>query len=399
MFAVVNLAQLVIIFDWMIYASVVPSVMQDLHLSYWEAGLPITVLLAVMALMQFVGGSLADRYSEFLLSLVAMGAAVLGSAAAALAGSLTALILSRALNGVGSGLSFIAGMRMASRLYRGRSVALAMGVFGSMVNLGILLSAVAAVPLAGRFGWRGLFWVAAAGSLMIMALYPLVDRTALRPRPRGSDAAVRPGSMLGELHRFLHPVTWIVGLAHCASFGLLLAMTNWFPTLLTGGAGLSPGYVSRIMGLFAAVGVAGRMSGGVIADRMGRRLHTALTQGLLGLVIAGFALPAQPAHPLRVTLLVLAVGWLANHPFSTLMSGAAASDPEHAGAVLGTLNMVALGVAMTLPVIFGWLIDQTHSFGAGLWFFAAAAWAGMLLSRFLPVWKTHAPHRGNGVET
>lgn len=38
MFILVYAAQVSVIFSWMIYASLVPFLMQDLHLTYWQAG-------------------------------------------------------------------------------------------------------------------------------------------------------------------------------------------------------------------------------------------------------------------------------------------------------------------------------------------------------------------------
>ncbi len=386
MFPLANLAQLIIIFDWMLYAQVVPAVMRDLHLSYWQAGLPVTVLLLVMAVMQFAGGMLADRLPEPLLSFAALAFALAAGATAAVAHSLAPLVWSRAFNGVASGLSFIAGMRLASRLYIGRPLSLAMGVFGSMVNVGILLSAVTGPWLERALGWRGAFWLGAAVTGAVMVLYLVRGPRALRPswdkRSRGDGNGSR--SLRSDARRLVEPAVWVAGLCHTASFGILLALSSWFPALLTGGAHLGAAAAGRVMGLFALVGVVGRLSGPAAAARLGPRGHTALSLTGLALALLAVAAAAGRSSSWLLAGLVLLIGWMANYPFSTLQAGAAARDPEHAGAILGALNFIALGVAMTLPIGFGWLKDLTQSFHASVLFFAAVAAAGVGLSWFLP---------------
>lgn len=385
MFVRANLAQLVVIWDWMVYAQVIPPMMRDLHLSYWQAGLPVTVLLSIMAVMQFVGGMLADRLPEPLLSVAALVAALVGSAVAWRAASLAALVWSRGLVGAGAGLSFIAGMRLAVRLYRGQQLSLAMGVFGSMVSMGILLSAAATPALEGLLGWRGVYALSASLTAALTLAYVVFDRRGLLPamdpwpRQRGRVFS----SLLEDARRLGDPTTWVAGFYHTASFGILLGLSSWLPALLTEAAGLGAQTAGRIMAAFAAVSVVGRMTGPAGSSLVGDRLHVGLSLLGLALSLEGLALVAGRASIWWLLVLVMTSGWLANHPFSTVMAGAAARDPEHAGAVLGALNVVALGMSMTLPVGFGWLKDMTNSFQASLVFFAAVAALGAGLSRFL----------------
>ncbi|MHB9146156.1 MAG: MFS transporter [Symbiobacteriia bacterium] len=381
MYALVNVAQVLVIFNWMVYAAMVPSVMRDLHLSHWEAGLPITVLLAVMALMQFVGGALADRFPEGLISMTALASAVIAGVLAASSHSLALLVLSRAFNGLAAGLSFIAGMRLAARLFTGHRLAFNMGIFGSMVNVGILASSLVAPPLEVVLGWRGVFWVSAAAAAVVMALFPLVGGRTLMP---GRQLAGPKFSLVRELPRLADRGTWVAALCHTASFGILLAASSWFPSLLTGILGITDSVVGRWMGAFALVGLVGRMSGANFAARLGARTHVAISLALLGVSLAAMAVFLAPGTAGLTLVLVLVVGGLSNQPFSTLMAEAATRDREHAGSALGALNMIALGGAMVLPVGFGWFKDWSGSFRPSLLFFAAVAWAGMLLSRYLP---------------
>jgi len=312
-------------------------------------GLFTTGLFVTHALLQVPAGRLCDR-----LGARAVGAAGLATTAA---GSLAALawreagfaIGMRALAGVGTGLSFVAGSDYVRRTI---GTPVAQGVYGagSMAGGGV---ALALVPQWGS--WQAPFASAAilagAGALVLAAAPPERPRTT-EPRRAGPIA-----------DRRLLPLAAM----HSASFGLSVVLGNWVVTLLER-AGDSRTAAGLAGSLVLVLGIVTRPLGGHAYGRRGL-LRASFLVGAAGVALLAVATPL----PLAVAGAVL-VGLAGGIPFAPSFAGAAEVRPDAPGAAIGFVNMAAAVTILAATPLVGLGFSLPGDGRAG---FAAAAalWA------------------------
>jgi predicted MFS family arabinose efflux permease len=226
--------------------------------SEFLVGLALGAYGLTMAAAQLANGWLSDRVGRRPVLLAGSLLFVLGSAWAAVAGSIGALLAARLLQGLG-GISSVAMAAVGETVPEERRTS-AMALVGVPAGLGFFLGFVLGPVGEGLVGFRGLFWATAA--LGAVAALPM----ALRPLPPPRPATGRP-------QRVGLPV---VALA-LAGFAANFAMTEvafFLPELRNEALGL------MLLGALATMGAASRA-----ADRR-RDASAAVAAGLLVLAVA-----------------------------------------------------------------------------------------------------------------
>jgi predicted MFS family arabinose efflux permease len=148
-------------------------------------------------------------------------------------------------------------------------------------------------------GWRAAFVWVGAGSLLLVALFPLL----VREPPRASTAGLSaPGRMgLAEVVRELL-TTSSARFTYVGSglqIAILAVIAAWMPSFLAREYGLPADQAGTRAGLLMVMAGVGMIIGGLLADRAGqRRLNFAgaCTGTSFVLLTAAFALPAGAAQ-------------------------------------------------------------------------------------------------------
>ena len=215
-------------------------------------------------------GSWADRASRtdiLSVSLLVWSSMALLCATAASYGHLLAARLGV---GVGEAGASAPAQSLIADLYPPEHRTSAMAVFGSGVNLGILLAFGLGGAINEAFGWRWALVAAGAPGIVLALVVKLTLAEPLRPTP---NATYRDRGV------------WAVAKAMSANpvvrnsmTGALLASTAgyatiaWLPSFMVRYHGLSTGSVGLIVGLQVGVlGAVGAIGGGYLADRLARR--------------------------------------------------------------------------------------------------------------------------------
>lgn len=362
-----------------LYLPALPALGRAFGAATGTVQLTLAMLIVAFGVAQLVWGPLADRFGRRPVLFVGLALFTAAGAAAALAGSIEALLACRALQGVGMAAAVTCGRSVVRDLYQPAEGAHVMSQ--AMGGLGVvsLASPVLGSLAAQAFGWRaavGLTALFGVGALAWIALR--FDETLARRNPR----ATAPAQVLRNWRDIaVHPtfVAWTLLL--CGTYGGLFVMlaTSSFVFIEVLGA-------SRLgYGAFLASNALAYIGGTVLCRRLLAVMppHRAVRFGAAlslagGALLAGLSLlGVQSMWAVVLPQWLYALGHGIHQPCG--QSGAVGPFAERAGtaASLSGFSMMAVAFATSLVLarcMNGTVLPLTLGVGAFGAFVALVGW-------------------------
>jgi predicted MFS family arabinose efflux permease len=326
----------------------------DLGLSAADLGLLTSVYFLTFAVAQLPIGVLLDRYGPRRVQSALLLVAAAGAAMFATSEGFAALVLARALIGLGVAAALTAGLKAIVQWFPRERVALANG---SIVMLGALGAVTATAPadlVLDWVGWRGLFELLAVATAGIAAVIYFVVPDTAAAKACKRTASISLKTVYSD-ERF-----WRLAPLSAACAGSAWAMQGlWAAPWLTDVEGVDrPDLVRHLFVMGLAV-CAGSFLMGAVADRLGRRGIG--PQALLA-IVASIFIATQLALILRLPLpsyllwtIVAAAG--TGHVLSYTIL-AERFPKEVAGRANAALNVLHFGAAFVLQYSIGLVLDQ-----------------------------------------
>ena len=356
------------------YALLLPALNADLVHSYALAGLIGTLNLAAYLagalLISLTAGHLAPATAVRTgLLLTTTGLTVL-----TLAPSVPVLIAGMVVSGFGGAMIWVPAPGIAGAAVPVSRRGLAIGLTGSGVGVGVLISsALTAVvrAVAGPDVWRPVWAI----ETVLSALVAIAAAVWLRPRVAPVTGPVRISALRAV-------PGWIGSTLSYGGYGLAIAL---YMTFLVAAyqedAGFSSGHASAVFALVGVCIAAGGVLLGRWSDSVGRR--AAMTWAYVGMTLAILLVPvgAEPWAALSAVLFGLAMSGapavLAAHLADSL-------DPRRFAAAFGAVTLVFGLAQMVGPQLGGWIADRTGSFSLAFLIAAAASLGAAVASATLP---------------
>jgi predicted MFS family arabinose efflux permease len=248
--------------DRQVVYGMTPLIGDSFGLSKAELGLLATVNLIVFAVASLISGPVADRIGTRKVIFGGIFVWSIATIGSALSGSYHMLLFFRALVGVGEGAYGPSANSLlcadAPPEKRGR----AMGIYNVGMALGGTLGLCLGALLAPKIGWRNVFWIAGAPSMLLALASAFVA---------APDRIERPTKL--PAWAFLVKPTYLLALAGgiTATFGAS-ALIFWTRWLVIEVRHLSVNVGSVYMLIVGLVcGVGGVVAGGYAGDRLTRR--------------------------------------------------------------------------------------------------------------------------------
>jgi NNP family nitrate/nitrite transporter-like MFS transporter len=243
-------------------AAMMPAIKERLSLSPVEVSIALAVPVLLGSLGRIPLGMLSDRYGPRIVSIGVLVCTVLAGVGMGFVNNYALLLLCGFFLGIGLA-SFSAAAPLASGWYPARQQGAAMGVYG-MGNIGQSMAALGAPMVAFAMGYQWGFWFFALLTFFWLLAFWALARDPRRPL----GAPVKRPQLLPLLRE---PRVWMLSCYYFLTFGGLVAMGVYLPTLLTdkelfGLERLDAGF--RAAG-FAALATVLRPIGGGLADRVG----------------------------------------------------------------------------------------------------------------------------------
>jgi nitrate/nitrite transporter NarK len=337
------------------------------NVSYTRISLLISSLLWSHALMQVPAGMITDRWGvrrTLFLSLICM---IFGHILPIAFPPLELAILGRVIAGIGTGLSVASTMKLVALYAPGGRVGTYQAFFGGFFSIGSI-GAYLLIPRLLPVGWQWVYIFPLMTCFFLLVILGMLD---VKLDYTGAFASLN----LGKVFRVQEG--WVLGVYHALSFGSILTLGNWVPSLLAE----VWGEVTTVQfawggALVMLVSGIGRLSGGVILFRFRPLSIVNASIVILFAVFLGIFVIPSPGFVLTLALLA---AWFASINFGALFHVASQiTPPESYATMFGLINFLANMGAMVFTVMFGLIKDSTGTF---TWGFAVLAF--LCLSAYL----------------
>lgn len=290
--ASVSLGTTVIFIAQLVLPALLPAVIDDLSITPFLAGLGLSVMWGLVALLQYPGGRASDRLSRKTIVVVALGTVMVGVLLLSQATVYVLYLVGLAAIGAGAGMYHGAVFGLLADLFSERR-GQAFGINTGASDLGGLFAAGLGIVILAHASWRVAFFPILVAGLLVLATAHLWNAEPYVLT--GFDLEVR--STVSQL--FATPQLRLV----IVSFGLFMFVyqgtTSFFPTFLQVEKGFTPVLANNAFGLLFLAGITIKPLAGRFGDRYGH-----LTVGTVGTVLAATGLATATVTGNRWIVLV-----------------------------------------------------------------------------------------------
>jgi len=228
---------------------VLPLIISELHLTYAQSGLLMSLFSLPGLFISLLGGFLSDRYKMRPLAAGCFFLMIGGTLLVALGADLRILWLGRIIAGIGAITLSIFLPKLLSQWFKNRELGLAMGLFNTGVPLGSIISFGLFGRIGSQWGWRIPILLTGVYSLITFVLFLSLYRLPHAPEKRKDD----PATVYKSIKKMGWPI-WCVGLSWL-----------WFNAAFTSFATFAPnffqqkGYTIEKSGLFIGIPLLGSL--------------------------------------------------------------------------------------------------------------------------------------------
>ena len=377
------------------FSALLPSIIDELSLSYTRAGLLASAFFYAYVLMQVPSGLLGDRFGRRRVLLIGLVGGALAAGLTGLAGSFATLFLARALTGAFQGSLFSNDRAIIATVTPPDRIGLGQGVSFSGPGLGLTFGLVIGGLLVEFLPWRTVMMLFGLGPLVAAAL---IARYVPAPAPSAIRTAVR--QRLRSL--FTNGPLWMLALVSLCAIGNQFILATWSP-LFFGEVGVTDaaraGSYAALQGIAASLGmVVSGWAHDYLLER-GYSSKTVIVVGLAGVMLSMLAMAviiAQRSIPALAIVLFVAAFFCWSIWGAVYALLARLVRPEELGTAFGFSNSISFVGAIVGPTATGWVRDLTGSFSAGCLLAAALALIGVVLALAVPVPAAQPAHEGIG---
>jgi EmrB/QacA subfamily drug resistance transporter len=169
-FAITSIALFMTTLDNLVVTMALPTIQRDLHASISGLEWTVNAYTLTFAVLLLMGAALGDRFGRKRLFLIGIGIFTLGSAAAALAPSIGALIAARALQGVGGAIVTPLTLTLLTEAVPAQRRGLALGAWGGISGLGVALGPLVGGAVVQGISWQWIFWLNVPLGLLVLPM-------------------------------------------------------------------------------------------------------------------------------------------------------------------------------------------------------------------------------------
>ncbi len=197
-FAITSIALFMVTLDNLVVTTALPVIRTDLNASLESLEWTVNAYTLTFAVLLLTGAALGDRFGRRRIFAIGLGVFTLGSVAAALAPSVEALNVARALQGLGGAIVLPLTLTILSAAVPRERRGLALGAWGGISGLAVAFGPVVGGAVVQGISWQWIFWLNVPIGLVLSRSGSRAWRRRAVP-PGGSTC---PGSALASAGLF-----------------------------------------------------------------------------------------------------------------------------------------------------------------------------------------------------
>ena len=205
-FAITSVALFMTTLDNLVVTTALPVIHRDLHASLSGLEWTVNAYTLTFAVFLITGAALGDRFGRRRMFVIGLAIFTAGSAAAALAPSIEALIVARAVQGFGGAIVLPLTLTILSAAVPAEKRGLALGAWGGISGLAVAIGPLVGGAVVQGISWQWIFWLNVPIGLVLIPLAALRLQESRGP----NDALDLPG----------------VGLASAGLFGIVWGLVR-----------------------------------------------------------------------------------------------------------------------------------------------------------------------------
>ncbi|CAD1793035.1 MFS transporter [Xanthomonas arboricola] len=304
---------------------------------------------AAFALTGVATPALLRRFGLLRTALLSMALATVGMVLRPLLPGTAGLLIGSLVALAGMGMGNVVLPPLVKR-YFGDRVGGVSTLYITVLQVGTLLPALLAVPVADALGWRSSMVVWVFPALLALAAWAMVHTSHRRIRATGPAPVTPTPEAEGRVARTA--LGWSMAVTFGMTSLVTYSMFTWLPTLLRE-AGASPAFGGTMVALFAALGMVGALTMPALAVRMRNPFPIVLLCAACHLVaFAGLWWAPLAAPILWVTLLGLGPS---TFPLALVLVNQRSRTAAGSAALSGFSQGMGYAVSCLGPFLFGWL--------------------------------------------
>ena len=346
---------------------------------------------AAFALTGVATPALLRRFGLLQTALIAMGLATIGLLVRPLLPGTGGLLLGSLVALAGMGVGNVVLPPLVKR-YFGDRVGGVSTLYITVLQVGTLLPALMAVPVADAWGWRSSMMVWMLPALLALIAWALVHARHRRLAATWPAPVTPTPEAEGRVARTA--LGWSMALTFGMTSLVTYSMFTWLPTLFRE-AGASPAFGGTMVALFSALGMVGALTMPALAVRLRNPFPIVLLCAACHLVaFAGLWWAPLAAPILWVTLLGLGPS---TFPLALVLVNQRSRTAAGSAALSGFSQGMGYLVSCLGPFLFGWLHAHRGGWTSPFLFLAAciviqlvAAWVACRPQWLEDVWAPPA---------
>jgi EmrB/QacA subfamily drug resistance transporter len=169
-FAITSTALFMVTLDNLVVTTALPVIRNDLHATLSQLEWTVNAYTLTFAVLLLTGAALGDRFGRRRMFAIGLGIFTLGSVAAALAPTATALDVARAFQGIGGAMVTPLTLTLLSASVPKEKRGLALGAWGGIGGLAVALGPVVGGAVVEGMSWQWIFWLNVPIGLVLIPL-------------------------------------------------------------------------------------------------------------------------------------------------------------------------------------------------------------------------------------
>ena len=339
------------------------QLMHDFAITAAKLGTLSSVYFLANVIFLFPAGMLLDRYSTRRIILISLSTCVLGTFLFSFSHDLSIAMSCRFLTGIGSAFCFLCCMRLASRWFPPKRLALVTGLIVTMAMIGGISAQAPLTWLSESVGWRmairldsGLGLVILLAIYLVVTDYPADFATSHQSHREHMQTIGFWQSVRASVLRWRN---WVAGIYTCMiNLPMYLLGALWGSLYLTQIYHFTLTDAAYVVSMLFIGAIVGSPLIGALSDKLGKRRHLML----LGTVLSFLCLlPLMTNYAFSMTQLMVlffTMGFVTSTQILSYPLVAESNPSALTASSVSVVSVSVIGGGAVFQPVFGWVMDK-----------------------------------------